>query len=168
MFANFVENMKPQFNNQLKRCNLKSISYNFHINWYRIMAINSSVLKLMATLRCLELFSQAGALRISGAERHLQVEEEEMKAALWREEICATQAGPRESVPKQSKQSANMWYTCSKKCMTQTKCKNNCKQNATMQTHTARQNKRIQYNRDAARVKIQWSLFYMCNCVWVF
>jgi len=34
---------------------------------------------------------QAGASRISGAERQLQVEEEEMKAALWREEICATQ-----------------------------------------------------------------------------
>lgn len=37
--------------------------------------------------RCVE----AGAARIFGAERQLKLEEEEMKAALWREEICATQ-----------------------------------------------------------------------------
>lgn len=37
--------------------------------------------------RCVE----AGAARICGAERQLKLEEEEMKAALWREEICATQ-----------------------------------------------------------------------------
>eukprot|EP00913_Durusdinium_trenchii_P022609 g21233.t1 len=41
--------------------------------------------------RDVERSLQAGAARISTAERQLKVEEEEMKAALWREEICALQ-----------------------------------------------------------------------------
>ena len=74
--------MKPQFNNQLKEYNLKFdiifIQFPYHLFTGFRGAINSH-----GTCP-----SQAGALRISGAERQLQVEEEEMKVATRETSYC--------------------------------------------------------------------------------